>query len=95
MIGGPDEALSLQETVLRMYKPQSDTIETLKLWLDSNSEGPNGRSAASLSGLSAARLNNEQNLVALHPPFERDWLAKLVELPYLRFLCLVHVTVIT
>lgn len=84
-----DEALVLQEAVLKMGKPHCGAVEALKLWLDGKSEGPEGRHAPTFSGLCAARLNNEEDLVALHPEFDKDWLAKLVELPYLRLLCLV------
>jgi hypothetical protein len=76
-----------------MEKPQSGTVEALKLWLDGRSEGPGGRHAPSFSGLMAHRLDDEENLVAMHPAFEKDWLARLVELPYLRLLCLVNSTV--
>ncbi|PMD37545.1 hypothetical protein L207DRAFT_636226 [Hyaloscypha variabilis F] len=82
------EALVLQEAVLKMGKPHAGTVEAFKLWLDGKSEGPGGRHAPSFSGLSAARLNNEEDLVALHPAFDKDWLATLAELPYLRLLCL-------
>lgn len=82
------EALVLQQTVLNMEKPQSGTVEALKLWLDGRSEGPSGRHAPSFSGLMAHRLDDEDNLVAMHPAFEKDWLARLVELPYLRLICL-------
>jgi len=84
-----EEALILQETVLKMGRLQSGTIEALRLWLDGKSEGPGGRHAPSFSGLMSHRLDQEENLVALHPAFENDWLARLVELPYLRLLCLV------
>jgi len=79
----------LQETVLKMERPQSGTVEALRLWLDGRSEGPGGRHAPSFSGLMSHRLDQEEDLVALHPAFEKDWLAKLVELPYLRLLFLV------
>jgi hypothetical protein len=72
-----------------MGKPQKKTVEALKLWLDGRSEGPNGRTAPSFQGLSATRLNDKADLVALHQEFERDWLARLVEIPYLRLFCLV------
>ena len=84
-----DEALALQETVLKMGKPESKTIEATRLWFDGKSEGVNGRHAPSFSGLGADRLLDESDLVALHPAFERDWLVKLASLPYLRLLCLV------
>ncbi|KAE9364413.1 hypothetical protein N431DRAFT_519815 [Stipitochalara longipes BDJ] len=56
------EALVLQEAVLKMGKPHSGTVEAFKLWLDGKSKGPGGRHAPSFSGLSAARLNNEEDL---------------------------------
>jgi hypothetical protein len=89
---GAEEALVLQQAILKMEKPQSGTVDALKLWLDGRSEGPYGRHAPSFSGLSAYRLDDEENLIALHPVFEKDWLARLVELPYLRLLCLVAFT---
>jgi hypothetical protein len=82
--------LVLQEAVLKMEKPQARTVEALKLWLDGKSEGRNGRFAPSFSGLSATRLDDESDLVALHPAFQKDWLARLVQMPYLRMLCLVY-----
>jgi hypothetical protein len=81
-----DEALALQETVLKMGKPQSGTIEALKLWLDAKSDG---REAPTFEGQMANRLKDVNDLVALHPEFERDWLARLADLPYLRYFCLV------
>jgi hypothetical protein len=87
-----EAALVLQQEILKMEKPQSGTVEALKLWLDGRSEGPSGRHAPSFSGPSARRLEDEETLVALHPAFENDWLARLVELPYLRLLCLVALT---
>ncbi|RFU33049.1 hypothetical protein B7463_g3287, partial [Scytalidium lignicola] len=83
------EALVLQEAVLKMGKPQSKTIEALKLWLDRRSGGPDRHRAPSFSGLSASQLDDENELIALHPEFEKDWLTRLVELPYLRLICLV------
>ncbi|KAF4634798.1 hypothetical protein G7Y89_g3322 [Cudoniella acicularis] len=83
------EALVLQEKVSRMEKPMPQTIEALKCWLNGQSEGPNGRSAPSFApGSGATRLDDESDLVALHPAFEGDWLTKFVYLPYLRMLCL-------
>jgi hypothetical protein len=70
--------------VLKMEKPHSETVEALKLWLDGKSEGSSGRTFKSFQGLSAARLDDHNELVALHPPFDRDWLTRFVELPYLR-----------
>jgi hypothetical protein len=80
----------LQETVLKMGKPQKKPVEALKLWLDGLSEGPNGRIAPSFQGLSANRLDDERDLVALHPEFDTDWLTRLVEVPHLRHLFLVR-----
>lgn len=72
-----------------MGKPEAETLRPLKLWLDGKSEGPNGRTAPVFQGLQASRLNDESDLVALHPAFERDWLSRIVDLPYLRYFCLV------
>ncbi|KAH9209295.1 hypothetical protein DL95DRAFT_466970 [Leptodontidium sp. 2 PMI_412] len=36
----------------------------------------------------ALQLNDESDLVALHSAFERDWLSRIVDLPYLRYFCL-------
>ncbi|KAL5325457.1 hypothetical protein ACEPPN_006582 [Leptodophora sp. 'Broadleaf-Isolate-01'] len=83
-----EEALALQETILKMGKPEAETLRPLKLWLDGKSEGPNGRTAPVFQGLQASRLNDESDLVALHPAFERDWLSRIVDLPYLRYFCL-------
>jgi len=67
-----------------MGKPHSGTVEAFKLWLDGKSEGPRGQHAPTFFGLSATRLNDEKDLVALHPAYDKDWLANLAELPYLR-----------
>jgi hypothetical protein len=72
--------------VLKMGKPQSETVEALKLWLNGKSEGPTGRTVKSFQGLSTCRLDDDSDLVALHPPFESDWLMQLAQLPYLRLL---------
>ncbi|KAG4436919.1 hypothetical protein IFR05_007607 [Cadophora sp. M221] len=79
------EALALQEAVLKMGKPQFETLEALRHCLDGSLAGSNGNTAASLSGLSASRLVDENDLVALHPALERDWLSRIVDLPYLRY----------
>ena len=83
-----DETLVLQEAVLKMERPQSRTVEAVQTWLNA----PNGRHAPSFSGLAAKRLDDESDLVALHPPFEKDWLSRLVDIPYLRFFCLVSIS---
>ena len=70
-----------------MGKPHSGALEALKMWLDGRTEGLTGRTIASFQGLSARRLDDTNDLVALHPPFEDDWLSKFVELPFLRLLC--------
>ena len=84
-----DEALAHQETILKMSKPEPGSIEAAKLWFNGKSEGPNGRQAPSFSGLGATRFEDEDDLIGLHPEFERDWLVKLVSLPYLRMHSLV------
>ncbi|KAH7372101.1 hypothetical protein BKA64DRAFT_262832 [Cadophora sp. MPI-SDFR-AT-0126] len=78
------EALALQETILKMGKPQTETLRPLRLWLDGKS---GERTSPSFQGLLASRMNDENDLVALHPPFERDWLSRIVDLPYLRYFC--------
>ncbi|KAH6666047.1 hypothetical protein B0J14DRAFT_205829 [Halenospora varia] len=85
------KVLDLQGRILKMESPQSRSLETLRLWQNGDSEGSNGRRAPILSGLSAGRLENENDLVTLtpnSPEFNTDWLVKLVSLPYLRLLCL-------
>lgn len=47
-----------------------------------------GRGVAVVSGLSAGRLEDADDLVALHPPMEQDWLVRFVR-RYLRILFLV------
>ena len=74
-----------------MGKPQMETLKSLRLWLDGKSEGRDGRTAPSFQGLQTSRLNDENDLVALHPEFERDWLSRIVDLPYLRYFCFVRV----
>lgn len=89
--GCEEEALALQETVLNMGKPQMETLKPLRLWLDGKSEGRDGRTAPSFQGLQASRLNDEDDLVTLHPEFDRDWLSRIVDLPYLRYFCFVRI----
>jgi hypothetical protein len=72
-----------------MRKPNPESLKALKMWLDGKSGGPTGRSVATFQGLSAERLDHPNDLVALHPLFERDLLSKFVEIPFLRLLCLV------
>jgi hypothetical protein len=45
--------------------------------------------------LSATRLDDKKDLIALHPECESDWLSKLVDLhlPYLRMFCLVCIPI--
>lgn len=77
-----------------MSKPHPGSLEALKLWLNGESEGAGGRTIPSFQGLMAKRLDNADDLVALHPPFERDWLSRLVEYPFLRLLCLVRLIIL-
>jgi len=72
-----------------MGKPNPESLKALKMWLDGKSEGTTGRTVATFQGLSAERLDHPNDLVALHPTFERDWLNKLMEVPFLRLFCLV------
>lgn len=73
-----------------MGKPQPKTVEALKRWLGGTSEGPEGRDVPSFQGFLNTRLNDENDLVALHPAFEQDWLSRIVDVPYLRYFCLVR-----
>jgi len=73
-----------------MSRPEASTVDSMKLWMDGKS-GCHPR-PCSFSGLSAARLDSENrdDLVALHPPFENDWLITLLELPYIRLFFVHH-----
>ncbi|PQE18787.1 chorismate mutase protein [Rutstroemia sp. NJR-2017a WRK4] len=80
-----DEALVLQKSVLEMAKPQTGAVNALRSWL----KNPNMCHAPAFSGLGAKRLEDEADLVALHPTYERDWLMKFAQLPYIRLFFLV------
>jgi hypothetical protein len=67
-----------------MGKPESMALQAVKSWLDGGSGGPGGRQAPSLSGLSGHRLDDENDLIAVHPPHESDLLSRLAEIPYLK-----------
>lgn len=84
-----EEALALQQTIYKMAKPQPGTVKAIKMWLNGETEGPNGRKAPSFLGLHATRLDDENDLVALCSERESDLLSRVVEVPYMRLLCLV------
>jgi fatty acid desaturase len=68
-----------------MAKPQTGAVNALRSWL----KNPNMCHAPAFSGLGAKRLEDEADLVALHPTYERDWLMKFAQLPYIRLFFLV------
>lgn len=86
---GLDEALLLQQSVLKIGKPQKGSLEALKFWLNGESEGSRGRTATTFTGLGATRLDDTNDLVALHTHTEQDWLTRLVGLPVLSHFFLV------
>jgi hypothetical protein len=68
-----------------MGKPHRRTVKTFEAWTDGDADG---RGVAVVSGLSAGRLEDADDLVALHPPMEQDWLVRFIR-KYLRILFLV------
>lgn len=68
-----------------MSKPNRHTIETSKAWMDGDADD---RGVAVVTGLSAGRLRDADDLVALHPAMEQDWLVRFVR-RYLRILFMV------
>jgi hypothetical protein len=70
-----EDALISQQTILKMIKPHSRTVEALNSWMSGDADG---RGAPVLAGLSASRLDDPHDLIALHPPVEKDWLTRLV-----------------
>jgi hypothetical protein len=85
LLSHPEEALILQEGILKMCKPHQHTIETVKAWMDGTADG---RGVPDVKGLSARRLEDPDDLVALHPPMEQDLLIRFAR-RYLRLLSLV------
>lgn len=68
-----------------MGRPHLDTIKAFRAWMDGDADG---RQVPVVTGLSARRLEDIDDLVALHPPMEQDWLVRFVR-KYLRIFFLV------
>jgi hypothetical protein len=68
-----------------MSKPHRQTVEAAMAWMNGSADG---RGVAVLSGPSAQRLNDKDDLVALHAQIEQDWLTRFVR-RYLRILFVV------
>ena len=72
---------------MKIGKPQKEPLRSLKLWLDGKSE--DSLRGSTFIGLGATRLDEKDDLVALHPSMERDWLTRLVGFPLVKMLFLV------
>ncbi|KAE8446494.1 hypothetical protein EG329_011957 [Mollisiaceae sp. DMI_Dod_QoI] len=69
------DALIAQKAVLDMIKPRWRTVKAFRSWLEGEADGSG---IPKLAGLSADRLRDFDDLVALHPPAEQDWLTRFV-----------------
>lgn len=82
-----DEALILEQSVIRLPKPPLEVVEGLKIW----SEGLNqkdGLGAPQLAGNGRKRLDNYEDLVLLGTANDNDWVTNFVR-KYLKFLFVV------
>jgi hypothetical protein len=68
-----------------MIKPHRRTIEAFKSWMEGEADG---RGVPVITGLSANRLVDASDLIALHPPVDQDWLTRFVR-RYFRILFVV------
>lgn len=71
--------------MLKMIKPHHRTIEAVRSWMEGETDGTEVRV---LQGLSADRLLDTSDLIALHPPLEQDYLTRFVR-RYFRLLFVV------
>ncbi len=69
-----EDALIAQKAVLDMIKPRWRTVKAFRSWLEGEADGSG---IPKLAGLSADRLRDFDDLVALHPPAEQDWLTRV------------------
>ncbi|PMD36443.1 hypothetical protein L207DRAFT_636434 [Hyaloscypha variabilis F] len=69
------DALIAQETILKMMKPHRRTVEAFQSWMEGEADG---RGVPVITGLSANRLLDASDLIALHPPVDQDWLTRFV-----------------
>ncbi|KAF8858694.1 hypothetical protein BDZ45DRAFT_390166 [Acephala macrosclerotiorum] len=76
------DALIAQETVLKMIKPHWSTVKAFRSWLQGEADGSG---IPKLAGLSADRLYDFDDLIALHSAAEQDWLTRFLR-RYLRVL---------
>jgi hypothetical protein len=79
------DALIAQETILKMIKPHRRTVEVFQSWMDCEADG---RGVPVITGLSANRLLDASDLIALHPPVDQDLLTCFVR-RYFRILFVV------
>jgi len=70
-----EDALVWQETVLKMIKPHRRTIDAVQAWMEGKTDSSR---AQVLADLSADRLRDTKDLVALHRPRKQDWLTRLI-----------------
>jgi hypothetical protein len=70
-----DDALIPQKAILKMIKPHRRTVEAFQSWTEGEADG---RGVPVITGLSANRLVNSSDLIALHSPVDQDWLTRFV-----------------
>ena len=81
-----EDALIAQETILKMIKPHRRTVEAFQSWMEGEADG---RNVPVITGLSANRLVDASDLIALHPPVDQDWLTRFIR-RYFRILFVVR-----
>jgi hypothetical protein len=58
-----------------MIKLHHRTVEAFQSWTEGEADG---RGVPVITGLSANRLLDASDLIALHPPIDQDWLTRFV-----------------
>ncbi|KAH7400167.1 hypothetical protein BKA64DRAFT_476330 [Cadophora sp. MPI-SDFR-AT-0126] len=69
------DALIAQESILKMIRPHHRTVEAFQSWMDGEADG---RGVAVVTGLSANRLHDQNDLISLRPSQEQDWMTRFV-----------------
>jgi hypothetical protein len=72
-----DKSLILEEAVLKMGKPHHRQVKALEYFSEQRYKQPSRRGPM-LSGLSAHRLDDEDDLIVLSKPVDQDWLIRFV-----------------
>jgi hypothetical protein len=58
-----------------MIKPHRHMVEAFQSWMEGEADG---RGVPVITGLSANRVLDASDVVALHPPVDQDWLSRFV-----------------